>query len=72
MDPLLASWVPLLHLQMSISWEAGVGTNLRDLFSYILTRMNEGVIKKKTQTGTFGHVGRIRGVMLKVIYFLDG
>lgn len=30
MDPLLASWVPLLHLQMSIPWEAGVGTNLID------------------------------------------
>lgn len=48
-DPVLASWVPLLHLQMNISWEAGVGTNLRDLFSYISTRMNEGVIKKPKQ-----------------------
>lgn len=44
-DPLLASWVPLLHLQMSQLWDTGAGTNLRDLFSRISSRMNERVIK---------------------------
>lgn len=71
-EPLLASWVPLLHFQMSILWEAGVGTNIRDLFSCISTRMTERVIKNPANRCFFGHVGRIWRAMLKVFYSLGG